>query len=218
MKLTRIAIAAVTILLTAAVSCRKEDEPLPVITMGETLVTYKGGTQTVTVAAQKEWKMEVTSASGTDWLQFTQYSGTGITSLFLTVKPNDGEDVRQAEITVITPSHRIGARLVQGAKTAIAMPGWMELPALNQPELGFYTHSMDGGRYIDNKTSGVRNWSFYYDFEAYVSWWVAYPLNKGLIGSGGRSDSWQSTDPLLLTLQLLVLLVSPGRQTTFQNQ
>ena len=98
-----------------------------------------------------------------------------------------------------TPQHSISARVVQASETnaAVEAPLWLELPALDQPKLGFFTHSMDGGKYISREKSGVRNWSFYYDYEAYVSWWVAYPLNKGLIGSGNRSDSWQATDPLL---------------------
>ncbi|MBO4434086.1 MAG: DNA/RNA non-specific endonuclease [Bacteroidales bacterium] len=198
LKLSRILIAAAAFLLAAAVSCRKEDEPIPVLTFKSTMVSYEGGTQSVKVAAQKDWRLEVNyNSSETGWISFTQTSGTGIVGIFLTVKPNDSDDSREADIILITPQHRVTTHLVQGSKTTSKAPGWLELPALDQPKLGFFTHSMDGGKYINKATSGVRNWSFYYDYDAFVSWWVAYPLNSGLLkGSVGRSD-WQASDPLL---------------------
>lgn len=197
MKSSSIFIAAAALLLAAAVSCRKEEEPLPVITLTDSMVSYDGGRQSITVAAQKDWALSFSPASASEWISISQEKGTGITGLFLTVARNDGEDVREADLVVTTRSHTVKAHIVQGSKGRVAMPGWLELPALDQPRLGFFTHSMDGGAYVNAKTSGVRNWSFYYDYDAYVSWWVAYPLNKGLIGSGSRSNSWQAADPLL---------------------
>lgn len=198
MKLSRILIAAAAFLLAAAVSCRKEDEPIPVLTLTSNMVSHKGGKQAVTVAAHKGWKLDVDYLSAEkDWIRFSQASGNGIVGIFLTVDENAGDDYREADIILTTPNHSIKSRLVQSGKTTSVAPLWLELPLLDQDGLGFFTHSMDGGKYIDNKTSGVRNWSFYYDYDAYVSWWVAYPLNKGLIGNGGRTDDWQAVDPLL---------------------
>lgn len=198
MKFSRILIAAAAFLLAAAVSCRKEDEPIPVLTFKSSMVTYEGGKQVVTVAAKNDWRLEIKYLSAdVDWLTFSQTSGTGIVNITLTVAENSGEDTREADIFLKTPNHRVSTHFVQGAKTSSKAPLWLELPALDQPKLGFFAHSMDGGKYIDNETSGVRNWSFYYDYDAFVSWWVAYPLNSGLLkGSVGRSD-WQATDPLL---------------------
>ena len=199
MKFSRILIAAAAFLLAAAVSCRKEDEPIPVLTLKTTMVEAKGGTQGVTVAAQKSWRLSVEYESGEDWLHFSRTSGEGIVNVVLTVDPNTGDEPRGARICLDTPRHSISTRIAQASESGASVnaPLWLELPALDQPKLGFFTHSMDGGRYINRTKSGVRNWSFYYDYEAYVSWWVAYPLNKGLIGSGSRTDSWQATDPLL---------------------
>jgi len=196
---SHILIAAAALLLAAAVSCRKEEEPIPVLTLKTTMISAKGGTQKLDVAAQKSWKLSAEYESGSGWLHFSQASGNGFVGVILTVDPNTGDAPRAARIMLDTPQHSISARVVQASETnaAVEAPLWLELPALDQPKLGFFTHSMDGGKYISREKSGVRNWSFYYDYEAYVSWWVAYPLNKGLIGSGGRSDSWQATDPLL---------------------
>lgn len=195
----RILIAAAAFLLAAAVSCRKEDEPIPVLTFKSTMVEAKGGTQGVTVAAQKSWRLSVEYEAGEDWLHFSRTSGEGIVNVVLTVDPNTGDEPRGARICLDTPQHSISTRIAQASESSASVnaPLWLELPALDQPKLGFFTHSMDGGRYINRTKSGVRNWSFYYDYDAYVSWWVAYPLNSGLLkGSSGRSD-WQATDPLL---------------------
>ena len=200
MKLSRILIAAAAFLLAAAVSCRKEDEPIPVLTLKTTMISAKGGTQSLSVAAQKSWKLSADYESGNGWIHFSQTSGSGFVGVILTVDPNTGEDPRAARIMLDTPQHSISARIVQASESgsvSVEAPLWLELPALDQPKLGFFTHSMDGGKYVSQEKSGVRNRSFYYDYEAIVSRWVAYPQNKGLIGSGGRTDSWQATDPLL---------------------
>ena len=62
----------------------------------------------------------------------------------------------------------------------------MELPATDSPDLMFFTHY----------NGSQRNYSYYWDVENLVAHWVAYPLNKDLIGSGGRTDAW-SLDPKL---------------------
>lgn len=71
------------------------------------------------------------------------------------------------------------------------VPEWLELPQVKEDDgLDFYSHDM----IADGKS--VRSWSFYYDPEALLSHWVAYPLNKDLIGHGSRTDAWDY-DPLV---------------------
>lgn len=75
-----------------------------------------------------------------------------------------------------------------------AKRNWIELPEINYDGIasgthGFFTRQM-------NSIPGVRNYSFQWSYGDYVSEWVAYPLNKTLIGSGLRTDSY-SFDPLL---------------------
>ena len=69
--------------------------------------------------------------------------------------------------------------------------GWLELPAMSQDSgLKFLRH--------DRTDDGVksRDWSCAYDTLAMISHWVAYPLNRDLIGTGKRSDAW-GLDPKL---------------------
>ena len=68
-------------------------------------------------------------------------------------------------------------------------PKWLELPETKDNDgLDFY--------YQTQITAGksIRSWSYDYDAKAYLSHWVAYPLNKALIGSGKRTDQW-ALDP-----------------------
>ena len=69
--------------------------------------------------------------------------------------------------------------------------GWLELPAMDNPDLAYYTHSfkMNGNTY--------RNYSFGWSQKDRVALWVAYPLCKLYTnGSAGRTNAW-ALDPLL---------------------
>lgn len=79
------------------------------------------------------------------------------------------------------------------------IPSWMELPETKEDDgLDFYYHDhVVGGKMM-------RSWSFDYDPEALLSHWVAYPLNKDLIGNGKRSDQW-GLDPKVPVEQQPVL-------------
>ena len=73
----------------------------------------------------------------------------------------------------------------------LAVTGWLELPAMDNPDLGYYTHSfkMNGNTY--------RNYSFGWSQKDRVALWVAYPLCKLYTnGRAGRTNAW-ALDPLL---------------------
>lgn len=73
----------------------------------------------------------------------------------------------------------------------LSATGWLELPALDNPDLGYYAHhfKMNGKTY--------RNYSFGWSQKDRVALWVAYPLCKLYTnGSAGRTNAW-ALDPLL---------------------
>jgi endonuclease G len=73
----------------------------------------------------------------------------------------------------------------------LSKTGWLELPAMDDPNLGYYSHSfkMNGMTY--------RNYSFGWSQKDRVALWVAYPLCKLYTnGNVGRTDAW-ALDPLL---------------------
>ena len=75
-----------------------------------------------------------------------------------------------------------------GRKVASTKAGWMELPATSADD------KLD--LLIHNFPDGTRNYAAYYDYEHFLSSWVAYPLHAGNIGTGDRTDAF-SLDPLV---------------------
>lgn len=175
-----------------------ESDVIPVMKVPRETEAAAGGSQFVKVAAAGQWTMSVDYIDGDGWIHLSKTTDSGNASVDMTIDPNDAETPRKATLVLKTSNHEVSKEITQMGKVTAATSGWLELPAFEQKDGFFFgTHSMDGGAYVSKEKSGVRNWSFYYDYAAYVSWWVAYPLNRGLRGSGSRSDSWQATDPLL---------------------
>lgn len=64
--------------------------------------------------------------------------------------------------------------------------GWLELPAFSEdPEHFFVSH------YTEEYWGRQRNYSLFWDVERQIPIWVAYPLNRELVGRGSRSGAWQ---------------------------
>lgn len=193
-----------TVLLVAlslgTVSCEKEQPvtPAPVLRLAKNQVGSKKGSQFVSVQATGSW----TLSSEASWVQFIPASGSGDNpAVSLSYEANTEDKARSATITLSCGDKKAVVTLRQNAPSDDPQPEvdggsstkrrWMELPETSDHDgLYFYTHDMT----LASKT--VRNYSFYWDEKALVAHWVAYPLNKGLIGSGARSNDW-GLDPLL---------------------
>ena len=192
-------------------SCQKqEDETIPVLKVPQAVVTAQGGSQSLEVAATSAWTLSVDYGSGAQgWIELAQTSGAaGVHRVQMTVTPNDGEDPRSATVVLtgitLQAKQMVSQAGTSGGSVAVAAPLWPELPALDRPDLYFFTHDWEGGRYVNKQSSSKRSWSFYWDTKNYVSHWVAYPLNAGLLkGSYGRYDQHGGSfgpDPILREL------------------
>lgn len=188
-------LGAIAVLGTLLLSCKKEEERVPVLKLPSPMVTASGGTQILSVAAESDWTLTVDyplTDSQAGWVSVSPASGSGFKDVTLTVSANTGDNPRSANIRLDTRSHTVKVELTQAASAAHSMPGWMELPALeDNSKLYFFTHDWIGGLYLHyTDEAHKRNYSFYWDSENYVSHWVAYPLNAGLLkGNYGRYDS-----------------------------
>lgn len=70
--------------------------------------------------------------------------------------------------------------------------GWLELPETKADDgCDFYAH------YMTLSTGEKRNYAFYFNKTDRLSHWVAYPLNKSLIGSGVRDENPFGYDPMV---------------------
>ena len=202
-------VAALLALSLTLFSCSREEEPRdtvhPEITIDENPVSTKAGSQFVHVKAGGEWTLSIDYGDGEkDWASFDTPTGKGSapnvkfrytenkseSSRYLTVRIKSGGG--SSDITFRQYGTKDKLVLTGGYGDAMATQGWLELPATDASDgLEFFTH------YAKIGVRNMRNFSYYYSYSDLDAVWVAYPLNKGLIGSNiGRTDEW-AYDPLL---------------------
>ncbi|HIT47535.1 MAG TPA: DNA/RNA non-specific endonuclease [Candidatus Cryptobacteroides merdipullorum] len=161
-------------------------------------VPTKAASQFVTVDAEGAWTLSIDFGETEEaWARVDTESGEGRRSdIVLSWDRNASEDSRSCTLTLSAGARTVSATFTQngtsgsgggGGSSEIKsdIPGeWLELPATDDENLYFITHDMERG----GKT--IRNYSYYYSPDDRLAVWVAYPLNRGLIGSGGRTDEW----------------------------
>ena len=174
------------------------------------------GQQFVNVKCSGDWTLALTSEQGeVDWARLNVTSGTGDKSnVVLSYDVNPTESDRTLKVVLDKGSQRVECSMTQlgtgkhpdddpdtggdngsddtaSGNVDLAKTGWLELPAMDNPNLGYYTHSFK----MDGKT--YRNYSFGWSQKDRVALWVAYPLCKLYTnGSAGRTNAW-ALDPLL---------------------
>ena len=195
-------LGAALALLAAIFACQKqEDETIPVLKVPQPMVLAAGGEQNLELASTVAWTLSVNySGTSAGWVKLSQESGEAAVGLKvkMSVDPNISGETRRATLVLKGTTLSASVDITQLSAAVGNAPLWLEMPALDRPGFQFGTHDMEGGLYQGQSKSGVRNYSFYWDPEGKVSFWVAYPLNKSLIGSGGRTDNWDY-DPKLTT-------------------
>lgn len=169
-------------------------------------VTSEKGQQFVNVRCKGAWTLSLTADEGdAGWASLSVAEGTGDKSnVILSYDKNDTGFTRELKIVLDNGRLKSECAVVQSAAEEDSDPvppvedemdfskiAWMELPATDNPDLGYYSHSftMDGKRY--------RNYTFGWSQEDRVALWIAYPL-CGLYtnGSAGRTNEW-ALDPIL---------------------
>ena len=165
----------------------------------------------VGITAKGAWSIELEYPEGTaqEWATMDPASGIGDkTDARLRFSQNEGDESRTVTLCLLSMGKKVNSATVtqNGKKTETpstdapdkTSAGWLELPATKAGDgCVFLAHDMEGEKYISATKSGVRNWSCYWCSNEHVSYWVAYPLNRALIGSGSRTDAWGVFDPLL---------------------
>lgn len=213
-KVAAAVMAACGLILT---SCDKpEDQKNEVfeLSLKNSKVGSSAGQQFVNVKCNGDWTLALVSETGeVDWASLSVTSGTGNKSnVILSYQVNASEEARSLKIVLDNGSKWVECSLSQTASgqhpeddpdagegsgnsgssnVDLAKTGWLELPAMDNPNLGYYTHSfkMNGNTY--------RNYSFGWSQKDRVALWVAYPLCKLYTnGSAGRTNAW-ALDPLL---------------------
>lgn len=169
------------------------------------------GSVFVEITAKGDWNVELEYPAGTEaWATMDPPSGNGnLGSARLRYSQNTSEDSRSVRLILKSSGKEVssatvyqegaGGGPVNGPDDGAFSAGWLELPETKAGDgRVVLAHDMTGKQYLNEKQSGVRNWTAYWDYDEHVSVWVAYPLNRALIGSGSRSNAW-GFDPLLPT-------------------
>ena len=212
--------AACGLMLTSCDEVRTEVEVFEVSIKNPSVASGKGQ-QFVNVKCSGDWTLALVAETGeVDWARLSATSGTGNKSnVILSYDVNAGEQDRSLKIYLDNGSKSVFCELKQlgsgrhpeddpdtggdngsgdngsgdnGSGNAdLSATGWLELPAMDNPNLGYYAHhfKMNGKTY--------RNYSFGWSQKDRVALWVAYPLCRLYTnGSAGRTDAW-ALAPLL---------------------
>ena len=212
--------AACGLMLTSCDEVKTEVEVFEISLKNPSVASGKGQ-QFVNVKCSGDWTLALVAETGeVDWARLSATSGTGNKSnVILSYDVNAGEQDRSLKIYLDNGSKSVFCELKQlgsgrhpeddpdtggdngsgdngsgdnGSGNAdLSATGWLELPAMDNPNLGYYAHhfKMNGKTY--------RNYSFGWSQKDRVALWVAYPLCRLYTnGSAGRTDAW-ALDPLL---------------------
>lgn len=209
--------AACGLMLTSCVKPNGNVDDVFEVSLKSTSVGSGEGEQFVSVKCSGKWTLALVSDEGeVDWAELSVYSGVGNkNNVKLTYQVNAGETDRTLKVVLDNglsckecsmtqlaagkhpeedpeddPGTGSGSSSPSGAE-ALASTGWLELPALDNPNLGYYSHNFK----MNGKT--YRNYSFGWSQKDRVALWVAYPLCKLYTnGNVGRTNEW-ALDPLL---------------------
>ena len=214
----KVAVAAIAVCALFASSCEyvvKEFE----VTVSEETVSYEKGNVFIDVKCSGAWTLYLVSPDGgdVDWasLETGKEAGTGDASLIvLYYDKNKGTEDRALKIVLDNGTDWAECLFTQecekiaqdpedpdrpddpdtpepGLEPDLSKTGWMELPAMDDPELEYYSHSFE----MNGKT--YRNYTFGWSQKDRVAFWVAYPLcTLYTNGNVGRTNAW-ALDPLL---------------------
>lgn len=192
-------------------SCQKpsdeEDDALEVSVRTPSVDSGKGQ-MFVNVKCSSSWTLSVADAeddSDIDWASLNVTSGKGnISNVILSYQVNASEQSRKLKIILDNGRNWVFCTVTQAGSGQQPDPdpdpvpdidltktGWLELPSMDDPELGYYSHS------FEMRGKEYRNYSFGWSQDDLVALWVAYPLcstytNKTV----DRTNAW-AYDPLL---------------------
>jgi endonuclease G len=217
LKIFKTFVLVAAVLALCGASCTKPDSKTELSLKVESeTVSAKSSQIFVSVKCNSSWTIALTDdsdGSAVDWARLNAGSGSGDRNLIMTIDANPDESrSRKVRITVSCSniSESVAVEQAAAGKHDVNDPdpgpepepdngpdlsktGWMELPAMDNPDLGYYSHSFKmGGK-------SYRNYSFGWSQKDRVALWVAYPLNKMYTAKNvQRTDEW-AYDPLLGT-------------------
>ena len=213
--LSKVAAVLVAVCGLVMTSCEQQEKAGDALTVSLQSVSVgpEKGSQFVSVKCTGSWTLRIVAEdSEVTWASLNMASGVGNKNgVILSYDANTTDAERSVDVVIDNGTRRAFSTLTQSARSVGPTPnpnpnpepeptpeenlssktGWLELPAMDDPNLGYYSHSfkMNGMTY--------RNYSFGWSQKDRVALWVAYPLCKLYTnGNVGRTEAW-ALDPLL---------------------
>ena len=176
----------------------------------QTVLDGGGGAIFIRVKAEGDWSLHL--MEGSEWATLGSNAGRGSkNNILLSYSANEEEANRRLSMELVCGKESAFLAITQAPGTPetpddpptpptpapptygspTAAPHWLELPATSaDDDLSFFSHDCTiGGKKL-------RNYAYYWNFDARVAHWVAYPLCSVYLGSSGRSEAW-GFDPLM---------------------
>lgn len=207
LRVAAVVTAFCSLLVTACQKPSVEEEALEVSVKTPSVASGKGQ-MFVNVKCSSSWTLSVADAeddSDIDWASLNVTSGKGnMSNVILSYQVNASEQSRKLKIILDNGRNWVFCTVTQTGSGQqpepdpdplpgidLAKTGWLELPSMDDPELGYYSHS------FEMRGKEYRNYSFGWSQDDLVALWVAYPLcsmytNKTV----SRTNAW-AYDPLL---------------------
>lgn len=201
--LSKVAAALIVVCDLMVISCEQLEASDSVfeVSVKKSTVDASKGQQFVSVRCTGDWTLALLSDEGdVGWASLDVNAGSGNkTNVKLSYETNATAGSRELRIVLDNGKAWTGCSMVQLAygqeqnptpepepmpDVDLAKMGWLELPAMNDPNLQYFSFSfqMGGQRY--------RNYSAGYSRKDYLALWVAYPLCSKYTNGSGGSSSW----------------------------
>ena len=208
--LSKVAAALIVVCDLMVISCEQPEASDSVfeVSVKKSTVDAAKGQQFVSVRCTGDWTLALLSDEGdVGWASLDVNAGSGNkTNVKLSYETNATAGSRELRIVLDNGKAWTGCSMVQLAygqeqnptpepepmpDVDLAKMGWLELPAMDNPNIGYYSHSFS----MNGKT--YRNYSFGWSQKDRVALWVAYPLCKFYTNKTvDRTNAW-ALDPLL---------------------
>ena len=193
------------VICTLFAGCNVQDAQELKVSLQNASVSPNKGEQFVKVKCAGDWTLSLVSEEGEDitWARLSIASGSGDkTNLKLSYESNEVEVSRTLSVILTCGNQVADCQMTQRAKgeapeaelpdapTNLEKAQWLELPAMDNPNLDYYSHSFK----MNGKT--YRNYTFGYSKKDYLAVWVAYPLSD-LYTNGSDYDVTWEDNPLV---------------------
>ena len=207
--ISKVAAAVMVFCALFVTSCQTEtQESVFEVSIRKSTVDSEAGQQFVSVKCAGNWTLALVSDEGeVNWASLDVMAGTGDkANVKLSYEVNATASSRELRVVLDNGTAWTECSMIQFAygqeqnptpepepmpDVDLAKMGWLELPAMDNPNLGYYSHSFS----MNGKT--YRNYSFGWSQKDRVALWVAYPLCKFYTNKAvDRTNAW-ALDPLL---------------------